>query len=148
MHQSNGHLWKNDARPTKSGIVAGKNINHRLIHPMFSNKIGAKELKTFKMLDDISTFKPNTTIFELGGASNRNYKMMQRTRNRFNSNLHGIDKKISLKKKEWTLKNSKHAKKKKKKNADNERQKFRDSEYFIESESRQNGDDRFVDDMM
>merc|ERR1712228_1122806 len=132
------------ARPSKSSIYDGKLINHRLIHPMFSNKIGAKELKTYKMLDSISTFKPNTTIFELGGASNPNYKMMQKTRNRFNRNLYGMDKQISIKKKESTKKNKKHFRKKQK----NEPQRYRNFEYFIETESKQSTNDQFVDDMM
>merc|ERR1712154_528234 len=124
------------SKPTKSGIHAAKQINHRLIHPIFADKIGKKELKTYQMMNNISTFKPYTTVFEVGGASNPNYNMMQMTRNRFNkqTNKSSTNKKVKTTQKQQKKQNM--------------TTKYRDSEYFIESESKEVANEKFVEDML
>ena len=141
-------------KPTKSGIHLSKQINRDLIHPLFSKNIGRSQLSQFKMLNEISKFKAPSTVFEMGGAANPNYKMMQKQRNKFDKNMYRFDKKISMKLKEKTKKNKKQQKqiaKQKELKREERMNKYRDNEFYIETSNDNNdniNDSNFVDEML
>jgi len=144
-------------KPSKHGIRNAKQINCRLIHPLFADEIGKKERQTLKLMENISSFKPKSTVFEMGGSLNPNYEMMQTQRNKLNTALYAHDKKLSVKLKQSAKQNHREQRERQKQQQQRETReeitaKYRDNEFFIETEGENGGADgmqeSFVDDMM
>lgn len=102
-----------------------RDIYCSIIHPFFKSMINGKQLQTNSYLMKISKFKSNSTVFEIGGASNPNYNMMQNS-------------KQNIKKKK-KRKLDTNAQQKKSKSVFQSVNKYRDEQYFIsDSKNRQN----------
>jgi len=130
-------------KPSKHGIRMAKDIDCRVLHPLFADKMGAQQLQTLQMLHNVASFKPHSSVFEIGGAANPGYAMMQNTRSRFDTNKNDVESKTKTKTNQTKMSASE-----KRKQAQSVIDRYRDSEYFIDTQSKENGAEGFVDDVL
>ena len=159
-------------KATRYGIQKAKSIDFHAfeIHPIFGIKNNKNsnnnssnsnnsnnEVQVHNMLKNLSKFRPNSTVFEMGGASNPQFSMMQNRRNILSQRVSFQDIKMKKEKKENKKSNKKKKKKNKEKNGNSKQNESRhnmdsilsqyrsDDFYLSQNGNSQGNDDNFGD---